>query len=309
MKNKEENEISITIPLTVARGFREVYKKNYLKATQQSGRLLLFAGDQKIEHLNRDFYGEGIDPAAGDPRHLFEIASKGRIGVFATHLGLIARYGESYKDVSYVVKLNAKTNLCSIVDSDPLSVQLVTVEDVLSFERNSGLDIVGVGYTIYLGSCYEHQMLAQAAQIVLQAHAHGKLVILWIYPRGKSVADERTANIIAGAAGVGVCLGADFIKINAPEGQDNFTSAQHLKQATNAAGNAKIICAGGCKKEMDVFLEEVYHQIHVGGSAGVAGGRNIYQHSLAQACAFTRALSAIIVDDEDVLKAKKLLVT
>ena len=36
---------------------------------------MLFAGDQKVEHLNSDFYGEGIHNDDGDPEHLFKIAA------------------------------------------------------------------------------------------------------------------------------------------------------------------------------------------------------------------------------------------
>jgi fructose-bisphosphate aldolase/6-deoxy-5-ketofructose 1-phosphate synthase len=74
--------------------------------TKGSGRLMLFAGDQKVEHLNNDFYGEGIHPDDADPEHLFRIAAEAKIGVFATQLGLIARYGMDYPHVPYLVKLN-----------------------------------------------------------------------------------------------------------------------------------------------------------------------------------------------------------
>ncbi len=258
MKKKDINAEKVNVPLTVARGVREAYIENYLRATQYSGRLLLFAGDQKIEHLNDDFYGEGIDPAAADPRHLFEIASKGSIGVFATQLGLIARYGELYKSIRYVAKLNSRTNLVALEHDDPVSLNLATVDDVIALEKNSGLNILGVGYTVYLGSKYESQMLAQAAEIVRKAHAYGKLVILWMYPRGKSVNHERSANIIAGAAGVGLCLGADFVKVNPPEAPNSFDSAQQLNQAVLAAGNTKVVCSGGSRKDTVAFLEEVY---------------------------------------------------
>lgn len=307
MKKKDSRALLVQVPLTVTRSKRKVYVENYRKATQQSGRLLLFAGDQKIEHLNDDFYGKGIDPSAADPRHLFEIANKGRIGVFATQLGLIARYGEQYKDVRYVVKLNSRTNLVSLEHDDPVSLQIASVDDVVALECASKLDIVGVGYTVYLGSRYEAQMLAQAGQVVRQAHAQGKIAILWMYPRGKAVTHERAAHIIAGAAGVGLCLGADFVKVNPPEAADIITSARLLKQATLAAGNTRVVCSGGNKKTPGVFLDEVYQQIHEGGAAGVAVGRNVHQHSLEQACAVTRALAAIIFDNEDVQKAKKLL--
>jgi len=72
---------------------------------------MLFAGDQKIEHLNDDFYGPGISPEDNDPEHLFRIASSAEIGCFATQMGLLARYGEDYPRVKYLVKLNSKTNV------------------------------------------------------------------------------------------------------------------------------------------------------------------------------------------------------
>lgn len=299
---------NVDIPLTVPRDLRDQYRENFLKATENSSRLFLFAGDQKIEHLHDDFYGEGICEACADPRHLFEIASKGRIGVFAAQLGLIAHYGEDYKNVHYLIKLNSKTNLCSLEHDDPLSLNLVSVDQVVAFARMTGLEILGVGYTVYLGSRYEDQMLTQAAQVIQQAHAHGLLVVLWMYPRGKSVSNEREAHIIAGAAGVGLCLGADFVKVNPPSGEGSFEQAQLLKQATIAAGKTKVLCSGGSKKKSDDFLEDVYHQIHVGGAAGAAVGRNIHQLALEDACKMTRALAAVIIDDEDLQEAKRFLI-
>jgi len=92
----------VLVPLDVPRDFRQTYVENFLKMTRNSGRLMLFAGDQKVEHLNDDFYGEGIHPDDSRPDHLFEIASRANIGVFATQLGLIARYGADYPNVPYL---------------------------------------------------------------------------------------------------------------------------------------------------------------------------------------------------------------
>lgn len=303
--DKKEN---IRIPLTVPFEQRSRYCENYLRATQNSGRLFLFAGDQKIEHLNTDFYGDGIHEAAADPRHLFEIASKGRIGVFATQFGMVASYGDQYPNIPYLVKINSKTNLVDLEHDDPLSLALVSVDAVCDLAKRSALTLVGVGYTVYLGSRYESQMLCQAAHIIQQAHAQGLLVVLWMYPRGNAVSHERSAQIVAGAAGVGLCLGADFVKVNPPQAESVFESADLLKQATVAAGVTKVVCSGGSKKEKKLLLEEVYQQIHIGGAAGAAIGRNIYQHSLEEACMFTQALAAIIMDDDDLLVAQRMLI-
>lgn len=61
--------------------------------------------------MNDDFYGEGIAPDDANPEHMFEIASRAKIGVFATQLGLVACYGADYKTIPYLVKLNSKTDL------------------------------------------------------------------------------------------------------------------------------------------------------------------------------------------------------
>lgn len=268
-----------SIPLTVPKEKQEIYLKNYERATRGKARLFLFAGDQKIEHLNKDFYGHGIPEECGDPKHLFEIASKAPIGVFATQLGLLAQYGADYKQVNYVVKLNSKTDLVPTSQKDPLSLSLHSVADVVQFQKQTDLHVVGVGYTMYLGSEYESQMFTQAAQVVHQAHQNGLLAIIWMYPRGRAVSDERDADLIAGAAGVGACLGADFVKINPPE------KIQALTVAVRAAGRTGVICSGGTKKSQEAFLQELQDQITIAGAAGCAVGRNIHQRTLADAVA------------------------
>ena len=67
----------VRVPADVMPDMRDVYITNYMKATRETGRLMLFACDQKIEHMNKDFYGEGIDIADLDPEHLFQIGSQG----------------------------------------------------------------------------------------------------------------------------------------------------------------------------------------------------------------------------------------
>ncbi len=297
-----------TIPLTVPAAKKNEFIQNYTAATQGSGNLFLFAADQKIEHLNKDFYGTGISHESADPEHVFKIASTARIGAFATQLGLIARYAESYRNVNYVVKLNSKTDLVPTAQQEPLSTLLHTVADVVTFKQQTNLNIVGVGYTIYLGSEHESVMLAQAAQVIFQAHQHGLLAILWVYPRGKAVPHERDASLIAGAAGIAACLGADFVKINPPLATSEHSSAQLLAQASRAAGNTKVICSGGASKDAPDFLQELYEQLHKGSVRGAAIGRNIHQKDLASAQKFCAAAAALIFDNKDLATALQLLV-
>lgn len=292
----------VRVPADVMPESREIYIDSYLRATRGTGRLMLFACDQKMEHLNGDFYGEGIDLSDNDPEHLFQIGRGGVIGVLAGQRGLIARYAPDYPEINYLVKMNSKTNLVKTSQDDPYSPQLSDLEAVLAM-REAGCNIVGVGYTIYLGSEYESTMLAEAGELVAEAHANGLVVVLWIYPRGKAVADEKAPNLIAGAAGAAVCLGADFVKVNPPKATDEKTSAESLAIASQAAGRTGLVCAGGSKADPEAFLSGLHDQIHIGGACGNATGRNIHMRSLDEAVRLTKAISAITLADYDVTDA------
>jgi len=303
----EDNNIenNILIPADVPNGCINEYLNNYDLITKGSGRLMLFAGDQKIEHLNDDFYGENIHEDDNDPEHLFKIADAAEIGVLATQMGLISLYGPDYPEVPYLVKLNSKTHMVKTAQKDPLSLSLVDVEQVVEFKRNSGLDILGVGYTIYLASEFEHLMIREAAQAVYKAHQAGLITVLWIYPRGKAVPDEKDPHLIAGATGVAATLGTDFVKINPPK-KDGSSPAELLIQAVKAAGRTKVICAGGSSTDPKAFLQRLHDHINIAGVSGNATGRNIHQKSLEEAVCMCNAISAITIHDRSVAEAVKI---
>lgn len=296
---------NIIVPADVPSRARKTFIHNYNAITHSTDRLLLFACDQKIEHLDLDFEGSNIHPDARDPEHIFQIASSAPIGALALHLGIIARYGAAYTSINYIAKLNGKTNLVPTTQQEPLSNQLWSVQDVIDLKKNSKLNICGVGYTIYLGSEYEHIMLTQAAQIIRQAHEHGLVAIIWIYPRGKAIKHDTDPVLLAGATGVATSLGADFVKIKPPESTKKNTSAEQLKRAVIAAGNAKVICSGGEKIDVASFLSDLHEQLHIAKTNGCATGRNIFQRSRKDACAFVQALAALVYDNCSVKDALK----
>ena len=295
---------NLVVPVDVPKEKTDLYRANFEKATGGSGRLMLFAGDQKAEHLNKDFYGEGIAPDDANPEHLFKVADTANIGVFATQMGLIDRYGNQYNQVPYLVKLNAKTNIVPVDEKAPLSQLWFDVDDVISFRQHSGLNILGIGYTIYLGSEYEHIMLREAAQSIYKAHRQGMIAVLWIYPKGKYIKDEHDPHLIAGAAGVAATLGADFVKLKVPYTGGKFDVAL-LKEVTGAAGNTGVLCEGGTKVEEKAFLQELHDQIHLGGTRGNGTGRNIHQRSFNEAVKMANAIYAVTVEEKTVGQALK----
>jgi len=293
-KLKPEN---VKVPLNVDDEKKETYIENFLNCTKNTGRLMIFAGDQKIEHLNEDFYDQEGDKSIhsddNNPEHLFKIASKSTIGAFATQYGLITRYGMDYKNIPYLVKMNSKSHLVKTTQVDPVSRALIGLKRVLCL-REQGLNIVGVGYTIYLGSEFEAEMLTEAQKLIHDAHKEGLLTVIWCYPRGKAVKDETCPDIIAGATGAIACLGSDFVKVNYPK-KEGEESAEVFKQAIKAAGRTGVVCAGGSSEPPKEFLQQTWDQINISGSRGSATGRNIHQKPLKEAIRMCNAISSIVV--------------
>ncbi len=287
----------ICIPKDVRLDRHAEFMKNYTLLTKATGNLFLFSADHKMEHLDEDFHGGHLPPEVHDPQHLFDIANQSPIGGMATQLGLIARYGCQYPDITYVIKLNSKTNLIPLEKRDPLSRFLWTINDVMAFKKSSGLTIAGVGITVYLGSTYEDLMLEQAAQAVFQAHQAGLVAILWMYPRGSAVRDESDPYLLAGAVGVAACLGADFVKIHPPTTTKDMNRAELLRTIVEAAGTTKVISAGGSFKDPNELLKDIDEAMAVGGISGAAIGRSIFQHSLKDAVELSRALARSIYKD------------
>jgi len=296
------------VPADVPDELIETFIDNMDAATCGTGKMNLFACDQKIEHLNDDFYDGGvkIPLSSNDPAHLFEIGSKaheqGTIGVLAGQLGLISQYARDYPEVPYLVKLNSKSHMIKTDQRDPVSQAMWDVDDVMSLIHN-GINVVGIGYTIYLGSEFEHDMLTEAATMIRTAHELGMISVVWMYPRGKAVADEKSPQLISGAAGVAACIGADFAKVNYPRAWDGMTQPESLAVACEAAGRTGIICSGGGSLPPEEFLQRLYDQISISGCSGAATGRNIHQKTTEDAVRMTAACKAIICDGASVEEA------
>ncbi len=286
--------MNVLIPKDVPLSAYSEYVKNYTLLTKGTGKLFLFSADHKIEHLDKDFRGAAVSQEIHTPEHLFKIASTANVGGMATQLGLIARYGSAYSKIPYIIKLNSKTPLIPIEEKDPLSRILWTVKDVVDFQKSSGLTVTGIGVTVYLGSTYEDLMLEQAAQAVFQAHQQGLLAIIWMYPRGKAILHPTDPELLAGAVGVAACLGADFVKIHAPEATKDATRAQLLRTIVEAAGNTKVVTAGGSFKDPAQLMASLKEDMIIGGTAGAAIGRSIFQHTLKDALEVCNSIARCI---------------
>ena len=112
------------VPADVPDELIETFIDNMDAATCGTGKMNLFACDQKIEHLNDDFDGGNDIPLSSNDPHLFEIGARaheeGTIGVLwstrtnRTICSRLSRY-------SLLVKLNSKSHMVKNCQRDRFS--------------------------------------------------------------------------------------------------------------------------------------------------------------------------------------------
>ena len=222
------------------------------------GKALFLAYDQGLEHGPSDFNDKNVNPL-----YIIDIAKKGKYNGLIFQKGIAEKYNNEIKKsrIPLIIKLNGKTNL---VKGEPISRQLCSVEEAVK------LGAVAVGYTIYIGSEHESEMLSEFENIEREAHKKGLIVIAWIYPRGKSIKGKSSKELMAYASRTGLEIGADIIKI-IYNGNKN-----DLKWAVKSAGKTKVFIAGGIKKDEKELLKQA-GDIMDAGATGLAIGRNIWQ--------------------------------
>lgn len=238
----------------------------------KNGRGMLLAYDHGFEHGPEDFDERSVDPA-----WIMELADSGYFTGVVCQKGIAAKYYVSGKsNVPLIVKLNGKTAFHK--DEEPISLQNCTVEEAVN------LGAVGVGYTIYVGSEHEQEMITEFAKIEKEAHEKGLLVIGWMYPRGKHIDStsplrqssglrgaSRVGKITAYAARLGLELNTDAVKIKYTGDVESF------KKVVAAAGKAKVFVVGGPKTETPEDVYQMAREVIEAGAVGLVVGRNVWQ--------------------------------
>lgn len=230
-------------------------KKVALGKILRKGKAFILAYDQGMEHGPVDFTDENVDP-----KDIIALANKLKVTGFAVQKGIAEKYRDEIK-VPLIIKLNGKTNM---LKGEPVSKQLCSIKEAIK------LKAAAVGYTIYLGSEHEPEMMQEFARIEEEAHAKGIPVILWAYPRGKSIEGRNKDELMAYAARTALELGADMVKLS-------YTGNKEALQWTvKSAGRTKVVIAGGSKLPEKELYKEV-KELMDAGVCGIAIGRNVWQ--------------------------------
>ena len=148
-----------------------------------------------------------------------------------------------------------------------------------------GADAVSVHLNI--GNDLEDRMLQDFGMVTDEAHAQGIPVMTTIYARGGQIVNELDFALIAHCIRLGGELGADVVCVPYSGEQQSFAAAV-------AACPVPVLATGGPNQPDWKSSKAQVAEILEAGAAGVAMGRNIFQHkeplkALAEICELVHA--------------------
>jgi len=226
----------------------------------RDGKVLILAMDHGLEHGPVDF--EPV-PDTIDPETVFDVATHDAVTAMAVQKGVAETYYPEYADdVNLLVKLNGTSNLWM---GEPDSAVNCSVEYAA---EELGAD--ALGFTLYGGSNQEIEMAEEFRDAQEEAREYDLPMVMWSYPRGQGLKNDRKPETIAYSTRLALELGADVAKVKYPG------SGEAMEWAVDAAGDVKVVMSGGSKTDDYEFLKQVETVIDAGGK-GLAVGRNVWQ--------------------------------
>jgi len=210
-------------------------------------------------------HGITVGPVKGlyDMKSIVDQVAEGGANAVLLHKGIIrAGYRGYGKDIGLIMHLSGSTTL----GPDPnAKVQVADVIEAIKL----GADAISIH--INVGSETEQGQLKFLGKTAKLCEDWGMPLLAMMYPRGKKIENEYDADVVKHAARIGAELGADLVKTNYTGNEDTFREV--VKGCP-----VPVIMAGGPKTNTDEeFCQMVYDSIRAGG-AGVAAGRNVFQH-------------------------------
>jgi len=210
-------------------------------------------------------HGLTLGPIRGlqDMKSAVNQVAEGGANAVLLHKGIIrAGYRGYGKDIGLIMHLSGST----VLGPDPNDKVLVA--DVIEAIK-MGADAVSVH--INVGSKTEPEQLKILGAVARTCEDWGMPLLAMVYPRGESIKDPYDVDVVKHAARVGAELGADIVKTN-------YTGSEETFREVVKGCPVPVVMAGGPKtKTEEEFCQMVYGSIRAGG-AGVAAGRNVFQH-------------------------------
>ncbi len=204
--------------------------------------------------------------------------ARGGATCIVLHKGMIKSLKEAYLPV--FLHLSGSTSL----SSEPN--RKVKVADVLEAVR-LGADGISVHINVG-GEISEPLMLMDLGEVAADSDEFGMPLLAMMYARGPNIGNRFDPKFISHVARIGAELGADIVKVPYTGDPDSF------REVTRGV-SIPVIIAGGPKVENDLDVLKMVAGAIEAGAAGVAFGRNIFQHSNPEN--MTRAIASVIFEN------------
>ncbi|TDV52020.1 2-amino-3,7-dideoxy-D-threo-hept-6-ulosonate synthase [Actinophytocola oryzae] len=184
-----------------------------------------------------------------------------------------------FKQLSLIVHLSAST----VHAPDPDDKVLVgTVEEALRL----GADAVSVHVNV--GSREEARQISDLGIVAEACDRWNVPILAMMYPRGPHVANPTDPELVAHAITLAAELGVDLVKTY-------YVGSVSKMQEITAQSPVPIVAAGGPRAGDQDALMDFVDEVLLGGAAGLAVGRNIFE--AANPGALTRRLAERVHGD------------
>ncbi len=218
-----------------------------------------------------------------DPRRTIEPLLPWADALMITR-GVLRTAVDPERDVPVVLRVSGGS---TIVGADLANETITTsIDDAIRLNASA------VALSVFIGSEYEHQTLANLARLVDQGTAAG-IPVLAVTAVGKEL-EKRDARYLALCCRVVAELGAHFVKTYYCEGFEDVVGGCPIP----------VVIAGGPKLDTELDALRLAHDAIRAGAVGVDMGRNVWQG--AHPVAMMRALRAVVHDRASAEEAHEL---
>jgi len=227
-------------------------------------------------------------PGIVDPRPAVEKLIAGGADAIATSMGTAMTCADLLDHVGLILRVDGGvTALGSMAGGMKL---VFGVDDALR---------IGADGVISMGYCgqSESDVLPYVALLGSECDTWGVAYLAEMLPMVEGKRSAKPEHV-ALAARIGAEYGADLIKTV-------YTGDPESFRMVTGGCYKPVLILGGAKMDSDEAVLETVRGAIDGGGAGVAMGRNLWQHEHPEK--ITRAIAAIIHDDASVASALKLL--
>ena len=252
----------------------------------------IFREDKKTFIMAMD-HGNGFNvlPAMKHPGPIISEVARAGADAFLATVGLADKFADDFHGKGIILRLDGS---CSYLGSKDKPLQTVVgVEDAIRFGADA---VISMGFP---GSKWEDRILGDLSKNIMESNKWSLPLVAEMLPRGfEGGEDSRTPESITFACRMGAEMGADIIKTEYTGSPETF------KELCDSVYVPVVILGGSKKVTEEKLLTDIKDALSAGG-AGVAMGRNIWNH--ADPARYAGAIAKLIHEDCSVEAALKEL--